>query len=124
MTDVRSAALPGSDTWIVSTSLDKPDEQTRRFIRSHVMRGKNTRVCRRSRRMVGPKAYDRQDKPVERPGPAGDKAWVVTTPHRVASEIELFGLDIELRPYMLDLIHRGMFSTCSLYHVDALSNMY
>ena len=78
----------------MTSSPHKPNDMaTRRFIRSHVMRGKNSRADRRKRK----------------PADDGDETheWVLTAPRKVASEMALFQLGVELRPYMQELVYRG-----------------
>jgi hypothetical protein len=66
------------------------------------MRGKNTRASRRSRKVAAANKADGRHTPEE------DRNWVVTTPRRVASDLSLLGLETDIKPHMLDVIHRGM----------------
>ena len=99
-----TASLPGDGGWIVSTSLDKPDPTTRRLIRSHVMRGKNTREDRKQRRQVKKKASGFE---IVLESPNDDPEWHITTPRKIASEISTFGYGFEVQPYMEELVYRG-----------------
>ncbi|KAL2373783.1 hypothetical protein BDBG_02104 [Blastomyces gilchristii SLH14081] len=83
--------------FIVSTTLDKPDSKTRKLIRSHVMRGKNTRKSRRNRESLRNLESEDDD----------ELACVLATPRMIASELSLFSYGVELKPYMLDLIYRA-----------------
>lgn len=98
--------------FIITTSLDKPDRQTRKLIRSHVMRGKNTRKIRRAREA---ELRSTAVVPPSEPWPtAGGKEWVLTTPRKVASELSLFNYMIEMKPYMLNLLFQGRHRAHSL----------
>lgn len=102
-----AATLPGDGGWIVSTSLDKPDPKTRRLIRSHVMRGKNTREDRKVRKQAKKRASG-SDTSLESPNE--DPEWVMTSPRKVASEISTFGYGFNMMPYMEELVYRGKFN--------------
>jgi hypothetical protein len=99
--------------WIVSTSLDQPDEATRRVMRSHVMRDKNTRDAKRQRKVARLMADDNSRWAARKLSRAalqaqGDVAeWVPKSSGRLAGELSLAGFDMELTPHMLDLIYRG-----------------
>lgn len=111
------AATAKSPAWVVTTSLDKPDQKTRRLIRSHVMRGKNTRASRRTRQSSKPHAGDGDGQLLlllpSRKGQllTGDPPWFITTPRQVAYDVQMFGFEIELKPYMIDLLHKGIYCT-------------
>ncbi|KAL2135127.1 hypothetical protein VTI74DRAFT_9720 [Chaetomium olivicolor] len=111
--DLHSAPL------IISTSLAKPDLKTRKFIRSHVMRGKNTGKFRSSKEFLVspiPVAVEDQGPPrkpksvLQNPGARAGReiVWVVLTPRKVASELSLLGFDTETHPYSLDLIYQAL----------------
>ena len=116
---VDQRAGPG-DLFIVSTSLAKPDPTTRRFIRSHVMRGKNAGKFRNDRLKSGSQTDPNRKSAVVQatytPGAwheandaevATTTGWTLITPHRIASELSLQGYGGEMQPYVLKLIHRG-----------------
>ncbi|EAW17781.1 uncharacterized protein NFIA_077140 [Aspergillus fischeri NRRL 181] len=92
--------------FIITTSLDKPDRQTRKLIRSHVMRGKNTCKIRRAREAESPAAA--AVPPSERWSSASGKEWVLTTPRKVASELSLFNYMTEMKPYMFSLLFQAL----------------
>ncbi|CAH0027301.1 unnamed protein product [Clonostachys rhizophaga] len=99
--------------WIVSTSLDQPDEATRRVMRSHVMRDKNTRDAKRQRKVARLMADDNSRWAARKLSRAaleaqGDVAeWVPKSSGRLAAELSLAGFGMELTPHMLDLIYRA-----------------
>lgn len=107
-----------SGLFIVSTSLDKPDKETRKFIRSHVMRGKNTRKSRRTKELVQHSDSVAQDNSQNaiiqglqtEKSQHERKEWSLMSPRMIASEIQLYGYVEEIRPYMMDLIRKGMLS--------------
>lgn len=107
-------AEPGFDPFIVSTSLDKPDGETRKFIRSHVMRGKNTRRSKRTKALAqrveqpGDQWAPKEREQGEEQEVREDQEWILTTPRKIASELSLFGYVTDIKPYMLDLIARGI----------------
>ncbi|EAQ91790.1 predicted protein [Chaetomium globosum CBS 148.51] len=118
---MASMAQSSGDLFIVSTSLAKPDATTRRFIRSHVMRGKNAGKFRTDRIRSGPQAGLKRKGAVAQatytPGAwqeADDaeatavNGWKVVTPHRIASELSLLGYGGEMQPYVIKLIHRAL----------------
>ncbi|KAF7562841.1 hypothetical protein G7046_g1284 [Stylonectria norvegica] len=102
MSHLRASAANDSDPFIITTSLDKPDPKTRKFIRSHVMRGKNTRRARFIKQLA---REDAEQSPRALEVQAIMKRWIPTHPRKVASE--LFGLDALTTPYMHDLIYRA-----------------
>lgn len=93
-----------SDPFIVSTSLDKPDAGTRKFIRSHVMRGKNTRKAKQDKAMIHGTQVQQKKPPKNE-----DVYWLLLPPKKISSELALFGYVEEMKPYMLDLIYKGMW---------------
>ncbi|VUC33514.1 unnamed protein product [Clonostachys rosea] len=99
--------------WIVSTSLDQPDEATRKVMRSHVMRDKNTRDAKRQRKVARLMADDNSRWVARKLSRAaleaqGDVAeWVPKSSGKLAAELALAGFDMELTPHMLDLIYRA-----------------
>lgn len=110
-----SATNQASGLFIVSTSLDKPDKETRKFIRSHVMRGKNTRKSRHTKELVQHSESVTQDNS-QNTGIQGletEKSqhernqWSLMSPGMIASEIQLYGYVEEIRPYMMDLIRKA-----------------
>ncbi|KAH6649230.1 hypothetical protein F5144DRAFT_500195 [Chaetomium tenue] len=118
---MASMAQSSGDLFIVSTSLAKPDPTTRRFIRSHVMRGKNAGKFRNDRLRSGPQAGPKRKGAVAQatytPGAwqeADDaeasavNGWKPVTPHRIASELSLHGYGGEMQPYVIKLIHRAL----------------
>ncbi|KAH6844516.1 hypothetical protein B0I37DRAFT_342938 [Chaetomium sp. MPI-CAGE-AT-0009] len=118
---MASITKNSGDLFIVTTSLAKPDPTTRRFIRSHVMRGKNTGKFRNEHVRQGPQTGPNRRSAVAQaaytPGarPDGDEAeaktedgWTLVTPHRIASELSLQGYGGEMQPYVLRLIHRAL----------------
>ncbi|KAK3290840.1 uncharacterized protein B0H64DRAFT_427390 [Chaetomium fimeti] len=117
---MASVTQNSGDPFIVTTSLAKPDPTTRRFIRSHVMRGKNAGKFRNEHIMqglqTGPKRRSAVGQATRTPGARheGDEAeesvdgWTLVTPHRIASELSLQGYGGEMQPYVLRLIHRAL----------------
>ncbi|KAK7433157.1 hypothetical protein QQZ08_000088 [Neonectria magnoliae] len=109
MTDPGLASGP----FIVATSLEKPDPETRKLIRSHVMRGKNTRKSKRTKELRQQGEPVALDDSLRCQGPRADgdhceeQEWALVSPHKVASELSLFGYVDEMKPYMLNLIHRA-----------------
>ena len=76
--------------FITSSTTGKPDAQTRRLIRRHVMRGKN-------------KWKQGEEKCVGQLGSTSDH-WILTSPRKITSELSLLtGV-----PYMQHLIYRGI----------------
>ncbi|KAH7151901.1 hypothetical protein B0J13DRAFT_251043 [Dactylonectria estremocensis] len=105
---------PASGLFIVSTSLDKPDKETRKFIRSHVMRGKNTRKSKRTKELakqpndlVQDASENTTPQGLSERGQHGRTQWILMPPQKIASELRLFGYVEEMRPYMIDLIKRA-----------------
>ncbi|KAF4466207.1 hypothetical protein FALBO_6944 [Fusarium albosuccineum] len=108
--------LPTTETWIVSTSIDKPDPRTRRIIRSKAMRGRNTRADRqawaRARSQRDEALFcQRADAHAQQPA--------LPIPRKIASELALDRYGFEMKPYMLDLMYQG-FNTVKpcTYAVD------
>lgn len=97
-------------SFIISTTLDKPDPKTRKFIRSYVMRGKNRRRPQR-RSSVGhesPCSPGRSGSRLPPPSDSTDRdPWVLVPASKFFSEFSLLGFGDELKPYMKDLIYRG-----------------
>ena len=114
----RSSVDPGLDPFIIATSLAKPDPKTRKFIRSHVMRGKNAGKFR-PKCSPGWQAASPKDRmvvrrpPTSRPGGgaagAGVEGWALITPQRIVSELSLLGFGGDMQPYVLRLVYRGAF---------------
>ena len=106
----RSDGSLAFGTFIVSTTLDKPDPSTRKFIRSYVMRGKNRRRPRQ-RSSVGGEARNNPDQSGSRltPPPATEARhpWVLVPASSLLSDFSLLGFGDELKPYMRNLIYRG-----------------
>jgi hypothetical protein len=98
--------MAASGVWIVNTAPDKPDQSTRKLIRRHVMRGKNTRAARRAK---DPLQYSEWvTRAHGQPSLLGaEEGWVLSTPRKIASELALFGFPIVLKPYMVELLYRG-----------------
>lgn len=108
--------------FIVSTNLDKHDSRTRKSIRSHVMRGKNTRQSRymrlqlrqrqRTEQAQTDSSEQSQSEHEETFSPDAvmvrKEPWVLSSPRAIASELSLFAYEDEMQPYMLNLIKRGM----------------
>lgn len=100
--------MADSSVWIVNTTTGKPDQSARELIRRHVMRGKNTRAAKRAKE---PMQYSEwviraHGQHVGMLG-AGE-GWVLSAPRKIASELALFDFPIELKPYMVDLLYRGI----------------
>lgn len=116
--------------FIISTSHDKPDARTRRLIRSHAMRGRNTRADRRARKCVRGNegivattnlpsfphqhrfplpdtqaATEAQDE--NRKKPNAELPNNILYYRKIASELSLDRYNFEIKPYMLRLMHRG-----------------
>lgn len=120
-------AHPG-DLFIVSTSLAKPDPRTRRFTRSHVMRGKNVGKFRDDKKWAElPKKLSTKGQAFEAESmskvicqekqddeAARTEGWALVSPRKVASELFMLGLGGDMEPYVLELIHRGKFDRPSL----------
>jgi hypothetical protein len=80
----------GSGFVLISSTSGKPDPDTRRRIRRHVMRGKNTR-----------RQGHNED---ERQLLSNSEQWTLTSPRKITSELSLLtGV-----PYMQQLIYRGV----------------
>ncbi|KAI5921431.1 hypothetical protein F4810DRAFT_678056 [Camillea tinctor] len=97
--------------WVVSTTLAKPDAETQKLIRSHAMRGKNTRKVKDVRRLT--RLMDNYDsewgigkspRGIDDPEEA---EWIPRPARKIASELSLFDLAIEKKPYILELLHRA-----------------
>ncbi|KAH8671730.1 hypothetical protein BX600DRAFT_510390 [Xylariales sp. PMI_506] len=108
----------GSDSpFILATSLEKPDPKTRKLIRSHVMRGRNTRQARRARRSQLDQVdqvnnHHSKTMQVKIPQRVDGKereptGWVAISPRRVASELALIGIEFDLNEHSVMLIHRA-----------------
>jgi hypothetical protein len=116
----QNVTAPAFDPFIVTTSLDKTDAETRKFIRSHVMRGKNKgkSMPRKGKKSRSP---DSDTTPQSSPASlvqhedSGWEHWQLVSPRKVASELSLFRYTQELNPSMKELIFRGSSSRpCSL----------
>lgn len=99
--------------WVVSSSLDKPDTATRKAIRSHVMRNKNTKQAQRSRKLARLMESDdslwmnRRLSPDAREARGDIAEWIPKVPRKIAIELALAEFPVEMTPHMLDLIYRG-----------------
>lgn len=96
--------------FIVSTGLEKVDPLTRRTIRSHVMRGKNTRKSGRAtpqRRLIQDGgAGESQSEGREVVG-TEQEPWILTSPEIVSTQLAIFGGVDEMKPYMMNLLYQG-----------------
>ncbi|TGJ84806.1 hypothetical protein E0Z10_g3966 [Xylaria hypoxylon] len=99
--------MADSGVWIVNTTPDKPDQSTRKLIRSHVMRGKNTRAARRAKEPIQYSEWVTHAHGQHVGMLGASEGWVPSTPRKVASELASFGFTIELKPYMVDLLYRA-----------------
>ncbi|KAK0619620.1 hypothetical protein B0T14DRAFT_566449 [Immersiella caudata] len=105
-------SAPAFDPFIVTTSLDKTDAETRKFIRSHVMRGKNKGKLM-PRKGKKSRALDSDATPQSSPASLvqhedpGWEHWQLVSPRKVASELSLFRYTQELSPPMKELIFRA-----------------
>ncbi|KAK4244159.1 hypothetical protein C7999DRAFT_44144 [Corynascus novoguineensis] len=98
---LRFTAAGDRDHFIISTSPTKPDPETRRRIRSHVMRGKNAGKFR------NPKNWT--SRPLDPSSNSEPQRWTLVTPSRVFSELLGYGFggDVHMKPYMRLLIYRA-----------------
>ncbi|SPN99275.1 uncharacterized protein DNG_02312 [Cephalotrichum gorgonifer] len=102
-----------SDPFIVSTTPGKPDPATRKFIRSHVMRGKNLGKLR-PRKGHGKQRRNEKSVPAraeEAAGAAPDHGaavFVPAAPRRIASELSAYRYVVDIKPYMFNLIYRAL----------------
>lgn len=112
----------GFAPFIVSTSLDKPDPMTRKFIRSHVMRGKNAGKSRRRQGQPALTAAESEKSGRVRHPASPDKGetcgkeketWALMSPRKIASELTLYRYAETVKPYMFDLIFQGNISAPS-----------
>lgn len=103
-TDTSDAAF---GNFIVTTSLGKEDPETRKLIRSHVMRGKNKgkKMPRRSKCTVPGAASG--STPQSRDLGHEDREWALFPPRKIATELAMFGPTAHLDPSMQRLIHQG-----------------
>ena len=104
-------AFAGFGTFIVSNNLEKPDAQTRRFIRSYVMRGKNRRRPK-GRRATDGEAAAKRNVLASQP-PASNESldcsgWIALPPQKFYTELSFLGFGDDIQPYMKVLIHKGM----------------
>jgi len=118
---MQHATEPAFDPFIVATSLDKADSATRKFIRSHVMRGKNKgkSMPRKGKTQCGAdtdlpsQRSDQTDANMNTDEPRNVElvwekgVWPLTTPRKVAAELSLFRYTADLTPPMRELIYRG-----------------
>lgn len=107
-------AQQSADVWIATDPSAQPDAATRTTIRRHVMQNKNTREQQQLARMRDLMLqYENQwqqqqaARAINR-HPADESDWVPTLPRQVATELAAFDFGVELRPYMIDLIFKGM----------------
>ncbi|EWG55194.1 hypothetical protein FVEG_17470 [Fusarium verticillioides 7600] len=114
--------------FVVTTSSGKPDRGTMRRIRSHAMRGRNTRADRLARaqermkpdkiqvhmietdKIVTPISVPRTDS-TEEPrygqAPGHDNQLTMSISRKLAPELLLQRSELDLKPYMLDLIYQA-----------------
>ncbi|SPO04195.1 uncharacterized protein DNG_06878 [Cephalotrichum gorgonifer] len=98
-------------SFIVSTTLEKPDATTRKFIRSYVMRGKNRRRPTR-KNARGNKPSPEKDMgmplgPSSRSDFSQDSELVIMPMQKVMSDSFYLGFGNALKPYMRELIYRA-----------------
>ncbi|KAM5511525.1 hypothetical protein FOXYSP1_11625 [Fusarium oxysporum f. sp. phaseoli] len=114
--------------FVVTTSSGKPDKGTMRKIRSHAMRGRNTRADRLARaqeRMKSDKSLvhtmetdsiasyisvlctDSTAEPCNGQKPGKDNLSTMSIPRKLAPELLLQRSEVELKPYMLELIYQA-----------------
>ncbi|EXM20640.1 hypothetical protein V3481_011988 [Fusarium oxysporum f. sp. vasinfectum] len=114
--------------FVVTTSSGKPDKGTMRKIRSHAMRGRNTRVDRLARaqeRMSPDKSLvhtmetdssassisvpctDSTAEPYNGQKPGKDNLSTMSIPRKLAPELLLQRSEVEQKPYMLELIYQA-----------------
>lgn len=119
-------------TFVITTSSGKPDRDTMRKIRSHAMRGRNTRADRlaraqgrmnldkypvrtmeadRSISRISVPCTDSTAEPCNGQKPDKDHLSTTSIPRKLAPELLLQRSEIELKPYMLELIYQGIFKT-------------
>ncbi|KAK2929264.1 Fungal transcription factor [Fusarium oxysporum f. sp. vasinfectum] len=117
--------------FVVTTSSGKPDKGTMRKIRSHAMRGRNTRVDRLARaqeRMSPDKSLvhtmetdssassisvpctDSTAEPYNGQKPGKDNLSTMSIPRKLAPELLLQRSEVEQKPYMLELIYQGILT--------------
>ncbi|KAI1061465.1 hypothetical protein LB506_011896 [Fusarium annulatum] len=115
-------------TFVITTSSGKPDRDTMRKIRSHAMRGRNTRADRLARaqgRMNPDKSLERTmetgrsassisvpctgstAEPCNGQKPGKDNLSTMNIPRKLAPELLLQRSELELKPYMLELIYQA-----------------
>lgn len=103
---------PVTVQFIVSTTLDKTDADTRKLIRSHVMRGKNTgktrprKAVKRANVLSPPDAGSPASE--VRTEAAQQSTWVAARPCMVATDLDLFDITSGLPASLKDLISKGM----------------
>ncbi|KAH7200483.1 hypothetical protein DER44DRAFT_888433 [Fusarium oxysporum] len=114
--------------FVVTTSSGKPDKGTMRKIRSHAMRGRNTRADRLARaqeRMNPDKSLvhtmetdssassisvpctDSTAEPCNGQKPGKDNLSTMSIPRKLAPELLLQRSEVELKPYMLELMYQA-----------------
>ncbi|KAL2194216.1 hypothetical protein P885DRAFT_43506, partial [Corynascus similis CBS 632.67] len=106
--------------FIISTSPTKPDPETRRRIRSHVMRGKNAGKFRNPKNCTSrpldpssnsePRPRNSSCETKRKPNEAKTaERWALVTPSKVFSELLGYGFggDVHMKPYMRVLIYRA-----------------
>jgi len=119
------AGPPAHDPFIVTTSAAKPDEASRKFIRSHVMRGKNRRKRNQVVRHTLPGSWiNDMERPVEQaaspPGQLEDLQLALASvtsrgislplsiPPRVGAEFSLLRFADEMKPHRVELVVKCM----------------
>ncbi|KAK0652688.1 hypothetical protein B0T16DRAFT_369421 [Cercophora newfieldiana] len=113
-------AAPAFNPFIVTTSLDKTDAQTRKLIRSHVMRGKNkgksmprkgksrgADVNADASLQASHQAALRPHEEEEEDGESGWEHWALTSPRKIAAELSLFRYTQELNHAQKELVFRA-----------------
>ncbi|KAK1830916.1 hypothetical protein QBC39DRAFT_308159 [Podospora conica] len=120
-TQARAHAGPVAVQFIVTTTLDKTDADTRRLIRSHVMRGKNKGKTRptKSKRASPPSpttpvlfadaehVEDYSSMTAAETHPTEQSMWVAPRPRMVATDLDLFETTSGLTPSLKDLISKA-----------------
>ncbi|CVK98741.1 uncharacterized protein FMAN_08466 [Fusarium mangiferae] len=115
-------------TFVITTSSGKPDRDTMRKIRSHAMRGRNTRADRLARaqghtnpdkRLVRTMETDRTAssglvhctrstaEPCNGQKPGKDHLSTMSIPRKLAPELLLQRSELEIKPYMLELVYQA-----------------
>jgi hypothetical protein len=111
--------------FVVTTSSGKPDKGTMRKIRSHAMRGRNTRADRlaRARARKNPDtsllhtmetdssaSRPSVQRTISREEAREDSLSTMSIPRKLAPEVLLQRSETEMKPYMLELIYQGIIT--------------